>query len=128
MRRLVWVLATVAAVCAIMAFGVATAEYWLFLWDGAGHRGVFRCSATQRPSGDRVRECYAGADELLLREISMSNGTMTRSWFTEGIAESHREVIGGGSRRILTRRFADCWYSNAVGASPPEVPSGISCP
>jgi hypothetical protein len=108
----------------LLAF--TASQRFLFLWGPSGHQGFFRCALySQSPQGVE-RECFAGADELLFREMRTPEGTLIRSWFREGAEEMRREVVTPNGTHVFTRRVADCWNEGELTTRPEGGP-GIPC-
>jgi hypothetical protein len=102
-------MSTIVGFCLLGAGILATWDYWIFLWDGYGHHGVFRCAIHQK-GNTRTRECIADADELVFEEVVLADGAIESSWFSGGVFE-YRRTYGdqNGVRLVIDRALSNCW-------------------
>ena len=120
--------ALMAVACGI---GMIVAAYltwpnWTVLADGYGHRGFYRCSVTQS-AGSTQRECWTGADELVLREISEPSGEFRSSWYVGGAYEYARSVRRPNGHFSLHRSLGNSWSESEGGDATPEGRSPCMC-
>ncbi len=122
-RRWAALFGTVLLIAAVV--GALPKERWIFLWDGYGHHGLFRCTLYSE-SGGRIRTCIGGVDEVVYEEVRKEDGSVKRSWYVGGVWEYARETttVSGATDRAF-RRHANCWSGGAVGE--PEGESACQC-
>ncbi len=110
------------AVLAVAGVNVVGAVLWahsIFLWDGYGHRGFYRCDAAEVRPG-HWRTCWRDVDETLLQETMSIDGTIVRSWFVGGATEYAREIIRPGQpAKVLRHRVMTEWMGGD-GRDPPH--------
>jgi len=105
-----------AALVSIVA--VVFRENWVFLWDGYGHRGIYRCSA-QTVGDERIRQCTADVDETVFEERRNRDGTITRSWFVGGVDEYARTIKPPHlEEQQLVRRMCNQWWNIDADSGP----------
>lgn len=118
MRRRPLLLGGLVTVAALVVAMVILWPHWVFLWDGFGHRGFFRCSSITTPEG-RVRLCVADVDEVVFEEKRSANGATVQSWFVGGALEYARmEQHPGKAPTLLRRQLGENWALGTASTPP----------